>query len=248
MQAYHSIIEIKNLHKTYQEQIVLDNINIHITSGSIVGVIGKSGAGKTTLFRCLDLLELPDSGKIIVHGIDILRCNSKQLNKFRQKIGVVFQSFNLLNNRTVGENVALPLEFLGMDKNLIADKVKYMLSMVGIANKIDCYPANLSGGEKQRAAIARALVSDVEILLCDEFTSALDAPTTNEILQLLKTINNQLGVTILLVTHDMFVVKEICQYVYVMDHGKIVEEGNICDIVNHPGNEITKNLFTNQGV
>lgn len=245
MQTQQNIIEVKNLHKSYKDNVILDDINIEIKTGSIVGVIGKSGAGKTTLFRCLDLLELPNAGEIKIHGNDILKYNHSQLSKFRKRVGVIFQSFNLLNNRTVGKNVALPLELLGLDKDIIASKVKSILSLVGIANKIDCYPGNLSGGQKQRAAIARALISDVEILLCDEFTSALDAHTTNEILQLLKTINSELGVTIVLVTHDMSVVKEICQYVYVMDHGRIIEEGSIGKIVTSPAHAITKSLFTN---
>ncbi len=236
-------VDIINLNKKYANNTVLNNINLSIKNGSITGFIGKSGAGKTTLLKCLNLLEVPDSGEIIIDGQNILTLKPCNLRRLRKKIGMVFQSFNLLNNRTVAKNIALPLELIGLPKAQIAAKVATIASLVGLTNKLDVYPNNLSGGQKQRVAIARALVCDVNLLLCDEFTSSLDPDTTLEILALLVEINTKLGVTIVIITHDMTVVREICDYVHVIEQGNVIESGIVQEIFYNPKHEITKSLI-----
>lgn len=238
-----------NVSKTFKdkENIVnaVNNVSLTIEKGSIHGIIGFSGAGKSTLVRCLNLLEVPDSGKVIFNGKDLMTLKGKELRKSRQKIGMIFQSFNLLAQRTVLGNICYPLEIAGVSKKEAVVKAKMLLEMVGIADKAKSYPSKLSGGQKQRVAIARALATDPDVLLCDEATSALDPITTTSILELLKSINKELGVTIVVITHEMKVVKQICDTVSVMSDGNIVEQGKVKDIFMNPHSDITKKLVIN---
>ena len=238
-----------NVSKTFKdkENIVnaVNNVSLTIEKGSIHGIIGFSGAGKSTLVRCLNLLEVPDSGKVIFNGKDLMTLKGKELRKSRQKIGMIFQFFNLLAQRTVLGNICYPLEIAGVSKKEAVVKAKKLLEMVGIADKAKSYPSKLSGGQKQRVAIARALATDPDVLLCDEATSALDPITTTSILELLKSINKELGVTIVVITHEMKVVKQICDTVSVMSDGNIVEQGKVKDIFMNPHSDITKKLVIN---
>src|SRR3990167_4115251 len=240
------MIEIKQLSKVYfgptiAQQVLID-INLTINTGEIFGVIGRSGAGKSTLVRCLNLLEQPSSGEIIINGEVLTRLSLQSLRKERQKIGIIFQHFNLLTSRTVFENIALPLELNDTKKHLLKEKVFQLLELVDLIDKQNFYPDQLSGGQKQRVAIARALAADPAVLLSDEATSALDPETTAAILTLLKKINQQLNLTIIIITHEMEVVKAICDRVAVIDHGRIIEQGTVIDIFTQPKNEITKKL------
>ncbi|WP_428774311.1 methionine ABC transporter ATP-binding protein MetN [Vibrio sp.] len=236
------MIEISQVNKVFQQgskQIhALKDINLTIPQGHIFGVIGSSGAGKSTLIRCVNMLEAPTSGSIVVDGVDLTKLGKAQLVEARRNIGMIFQHFNLLSSRTVFANVALPLELAGKDKAHIETKVSELLTLVGLADKRDSYPANLSGGQKQRVAIARALASDPKVLLCDEATSALDPATTQSILELLKTINRKLNITMLLITHEMDVVKSICHQVAIIGGGKLVEKGTVGEIFAHPKTEL----------
>ncbi|EMN6294791.1 D-methionine ABC transporter, ATP-binding protein [Vibrio parahaemolyticus] len=236
------MIEIKSVNKVFyqgsKEILALKDINLHIAKGTIFGVIGSSGAGKSTLIRCVNMLEAPSSGSIIVDDVDLTTLSKKQLVETRRNIGMIFQHFNLLSSRTVFDNVALPLELAGKDKSQITTKVTELLKLVGLADKHESYPSNLSGGQKQRVAIARALASDPSVLLCDEATSALDPATTQSILELLKEINRKLNITILLITHEMEVVKSICHEVAIIGGGKLVEKGTVGDIFAHPKTEL----------
>ncbi|EGR0758078.1 D-methionine ABC transporter, ATP-binding protein [Vibrio parahaemolyticus] len=236
------MIEIKNVNKVFyqgsKEILALKDINLHIAKGTIFGVIGSSGAGKSTLIRCVNMLEAPSSGSIIVDDVDLTTLSKKQLVETRRNIGMIFQHFNLLSSRTVFDNVALPLELAGKDKSQITTKVTELLKLVGLADKHESYPSNLSGGQKQRVAIARALASDPSVLLCDEATSALDPATTQSILELLKEINRKLNITILLITHEMEVLKSICHEVAIIGGGELVEKGTVGDIFAHPKTEL----------
>ncbi|EKO3478061.1 methionine ABC transporter ATP-binding protein MetN [Vibrio fluvialis] len=236
------MIEISHVNKVFyqgnKEIHALKDINLNIPQGTIFGVIGSSGAGKSTLIRCVNMLETPTSGKVIVDGVDLTKLNSKQLSETRRNIGMIFQHFNLLSSRTVFENIALPLELSGKDDEHIERKVSELLTLVGLADKRDSYPSNLSGGQKQRVAIARALASDPKVLLCDEATSALDPATTQSILELLKEINRKLNITMLLITHEMDVVKSICHEVAIIGGGELVEKGSVGDIFAHPKTEL----------
>ncbi|MGP8306475.1 methionine ABC transporter ATP-binding protein MetN [Vibrio sp. YIC-376] len=236
------MIEIKNVNKVFyqgnKEILALKDINLHIAKGTIFGVIGSSGAGKSTLIRCVNMLEAPTSGSIIVDGVDLTKLSKSQLVETRRNIGMIFQHFNLLSSRTVFDNVALPLELAGKDKSHISAKVTELLKLVGLEDKHESYPANLSGGQKQRVAIARALASDPSVLLCDEATSALDPATTQSILELLKKINRKLDITILLITHEMEVVKSICHEVAIIGGGELVEKGTVGEIFAHPKTEL----------
>ena len=238
-----------NVSKTFTDKDntvkAVNDVSLTIEKGSIHGIIGFSGAGKSTLVRCLNLLEVPDSGKVIFNGKDLTTLKGKELRKNRQKIGMIFQSFNLLAQRTVLGNICYPLEIAGESKKEAAVKAKKLLEMVGIADKAKSYPSKLSGGQKQRVAIARALATDPDVLLCDEATSALDPITTTSILELLKSINKELGVTIVVITHEMKVVKQICDTVSVMSDGNIVEQGKVKDIFMNPHSDITKKLVIN---
>lgn len=229
-------------HKT--EIQALHNITLHIKKGDIFGIIGYSGSGKSTLVRTINLLERPTSGSIYLSGQAILPLSEQELIPLRRKIGMIFQHFNLLSSRTVFQNVAFPLELTGMAKAAINKKVSDLLQMVDLSEKRDEYPAALSGGQKQRVAIARALASDPDILLCDEATSALDPQTTRSILSLLKRINRELGITIVLITHQMEVVRAVCNRVAVISHGQLIEENEVYALFKHPKSAITQELLT----
>ncbi|GAB6138662.1 methionine ABC transporter ATP-binding protein [Halanaerobaculum tunisiense] len=241
------MIEVQNLDKIYHSEegpvTALEGIDLEVTAGEIFGVIGPSGAGKSTLIRCLNLLERPTSGQVIVDGEDLTELSTSQLRKARKEIGMIFQNFNLLQSRTVAENVAFCLEIAGKGKREINPKVEELLELVGLADKADNYPSQLSGGQQQRVGIARALANDPKVLLCDEATSSLDPETTHSILELLQDINHQLGITIVLITHEMEVIKEICTQVAVIEEGKIVEQGDILNIFTAPQEPVTKNFL-----
>lgn len=212
----------------------LDGINLEVAAGEVFGIIGPSGAGKSTLVRVVNLLERPSSGRVMVAGIEITGLSGARLRAARRDIGMIFQHFNLLSSRTVFGNVALPLELVGTPSAEIRRKVGDLLELVGLADKRDRYPAELSGGQKQRVGIARALATDPKVLLCDEATSALDPETTRAILRLLADINRRLGLTILLITHEMAVVTEICRRVAVMESGRVIEQGEVLDVFVRP--------------
>ncbi|KXH85231.1 methionine ABC transporter ATP-binding protein [Chryseobacterium kwangjuense] len=241
------MIEIKNISKTFHQKKqsfkALDQISLNIEKGDIVGIIGFSGAGKSTLIRTVNLLERPDEGQIIINGKDFTRFNAKQLAGERKKIGMIFQHFNLLSSRTVFDNVALPLELDHVNKDEIRKKVNELLKIVGLEDKADDYPKSLSGGQKQRVAIARALANDPYLLLCDEATSALDPATTQSILQLLRDINQRLGITILLITHEMEVIKAVCNHVAVIDKGKLSAKGTLSEIISDKENPVIRQFI-----
>ncbi|MDD2421950.1 MAG: methionine ABC transporter ATP-binding protein [Heliobacteriaceae bacterium] len=232
------MIEIKDLTKIYhvpgQEILALDNVSLCVKKGEIFGIIGLSGAGKSTLIRCINMLEKPTAGSILIDGQEITTFNNKQLRLARQKIGMIFQHFNLLSSRTVFDNVMFPLEIAKVPRGEAGKRVTGLLELVGLADKTKVYPAQLSGGQKQRVGIARALANHPKLLLCDEATSALDPQTTRSILELLKDINHQLNLTILLITHDMNVIRQICDRVAVIDNSRIVEAGDVLDVFSNP--------------
>ncbi|GAJ40107.1 methionine ABC transporter ATP-binding protein [Saccharococcus caldoxylosilyticus] len=241
------MIEIKNVTKIYstkKKQVVgVDNVSLTIQDGEIFGIIGYSGAGKSSLLRCLNLLERPTSGQVIIDGVDLTTLNNKQLRQARLKIGMIFQHFYLVSSKTVFDNVAFALKAAKKPKEEIEKRVNELLEMVGLSDKRDAYPSQLSGGQKQRVGIARALANDPTVLLCDEATSALDPSTTKSILALLKKINRELGITIVLITHEMEVVKDICDRVAVMQNGKIIELGTVYDIFTNPKEKLTKTFI-----
>jgi len=241
------MIELKNITKNFHQKnrvvSALSDVSLKVPQGKIFGVIGTSGAGKSTLIRCVNLLERPTSGEIIVDGKSLLQLSNAQLAIERRQIGMIFQHFNLLSSRTVFENVAFPLELVGASKDAIRTRVFELLDLVGLAEKSNDYPASLSGGQKQRVAIARTLANNPKVLLCDEATSALDPATTRSILNLLKDINRRLNITILLITHQMEVVKSICDEVAVISHGKLIEQGSVGEIFADPKHELTKEFI-----
>lgn len=241
------MITLQNISKTFidggKEVQAVKDVNLTIHDGDIFGIIGFSGAGKSTLVRCINLLERPSSGTVTVDDKEITALSAKELRKARKKIGMIFQHFNLMPSRTIFGNVAYPLKGSGLSKQEIADKVHNLLDLVGISEKENAYPSQLSGGQKQRVAIARALANDPKILLCDEATSALDPQTTKSILKLLQKVNETLGITIVVITHEMDVVKEICNRVAVMDHGNVVEEGEVFSIFATPKNKVTRDFI-----
>ncbi|CPR17478.1 methionine ABC transporter ATP-binding protein MetN [Brenneria goodwinii] len=232
------MIELSNITKVFQQNgreiTALANVNLHVPKGQIYGVIGSSGAGKSTLIRCVNLLERPTQGTVLVDGQDLTKLSENQLTQARRQIGMIFQHFNLLSSRTVFGNIALPLELDNTPKSEITRRVNELLDLVGLSDKHDAYPANLSGGQKQRVAIARSLASNPKVLLCDEATSALDPATTRSILTLLKDINRRLGLTILLITHEMDVVKRICDQVAVISDGCLIEQDTVGQLFSHP--------------
>lgn len=240
------MIEIKNVSKVFKtktgELTAVDKVNLTINRGEIFGIIGYSGAGKSTLIRLLNGLEKPTSGSIIVNGLEISSIKGKELRLARQKIGMIFQHFNLLWSRTVAENIAFPLEIAGVSKSEREKKVNELIELVGLSGRGDAYPSQLSGGQKQRVGIARALANNPEVLLCDEATSALDPETTDSILELLLDINKRLGLTIVLITHEMHVIQKICQRVAVMESGRVVEQGDVLEVFQNPQADITKNF------
>lgn len=241
------MIELKNLTKEYiskKDKIVgVDNVSLTINEGEIFGIVGYSGAGKSTLLRCMNILERPTSGVVKVDGVDLLQLSSKELRKARQSIGMIFQGFHLVASKTVYENVAFALLAAGVKNTIIRERVEELLTLVGLEDRIHQYPAQLSGGQKQRVSIARALANNPKVLLCDEATSALDPNTTQSILALLKKINKELGLTIVIITHEMEVVKEICHRCAVMQDGRVVEQGPTYDIFSNPIDPLTKKFI-----
>lgn len=221
----------------------VQDVNLQIGEGEIFGIIGFSGAGKSTLVRCINLLERPTEGRVIVDGEDLTAMDLKKLREVRKKIGMIFQHFNLMRSRTVFQNIAFPLKKSGLSKAEKEKKIESLLELVGLSDKKDAYPSQLSGGQKQRVAIARALANDPKVLLCDEATSALDPQTTQSILKLLKQVNETLGITIVLITHEMAVVKDICDRVAIMEQGRVVEEGDTVSVFSHPKEAMTKDFI-----
>ena len=243
-----TVIEILNVEKVFKnkksEVHALRNVSLKVEKGDVFGIVGYSGAGKSTLLRLVNLLEKPTSGSVKIEGKEIINLSEKELNILRKNIGMVFQQFNLLESQTVYQNLKIPLIISGTPKNSIDKRIEELLDFVGLKDKKNSSVSKLSGGQKQRIGIARALATHPKILLCDEATSALDPKTTKSILQLLKKINNEFGITILLITHEMEVVKEICNKVAVMQDGEIKEQGNIIEIFTNPQENITKNFIS----
>ena len=247
------MITTSGLTKVYQsrgrEVTALDGVDLHVRQGEVYGVIGQSGAGKSSLIRCVNLLDRPTTGTVTVDGVDLTalagrgRRAGKELREARSRIGMVFQHFNLLSSRTVQSNVELPLEILGISGRERTRKALELLDLVGLADKAKAYPTQLSGGQKQRVGIARALAGDPKVLLSDEATSALDPETTRSILQLLRDLNQQLGLTVLLITHEMDVVKSVCDSAALMKQGRIVESGTVSELLATPGSELALELF-----
>ena len=241
------MIELRNVTKTFKsgnrEVHAANDISFTVNDGEIFGLIGFSGAGKSTAVRCINLLERPDSGQVILDGVDLMTLKGRELRRQRRKIGMIFQQFNLFASRTVKENIIFPMKGRGYKKAEMEEKAKKLLELVELSDKADSYPSQLSGGQKQRVAIARALSTDPSILLCDEATSALDPQTTLSILELLKKLNSVLGITIVIITHEMHVVKEVCDRVAVMEDGKIVECGDVYDIFASPVADKTKSFI-----
>ena len=242
------MIRIKNLSKTFDKSCNVDalkNVNLSIEAGDVCGVIGMSGAGKSTLLRCIAMLETPSSGSIEIDGRDIFSLKGKELLDLKKSLGVVFQGYNLLMQRSIRQNIAFPLELIKMPKDQIAKRVDELLCLVGLSDKAEEYPSQLSGGQRQRVAIARALASDPKVLLCDEPTSALDPLTTRSILKLLREINHTLGVTIVIITHEIGVVRSICNKVAVIDAGEIAESGLTKEVFAAPQSQAAKQLLDN---
>ena len=241
------MIKICNLNKIYKsskgDTVALKNINLNINKGEIFGIIGLSGAGKSTLIRCINLLEKPTSGEIYINDVDITKVSKKELLKMRTKIGMIFQGFNLLEQKTVLQNVLFPLEITKVDKEEAKNKALELLKLVGLEDKVNNYPSQLSGGEKQRVAIARALTTNPDVILSDEATSALDPNTTQTILALLKKINKEYGITIIVITHEMKVIEQLCDRVAIIDKSNIGEIGNVEDVFISPKTEIGKELI-----
>ncbi|WP_077613483.1 methionine ABC transporter ATP-binding protein [Clostridium sp. Marseille-P2415] len=241
------MIQLENISKTFgtgpYEVNAIQNVSLSIGRGEIFGIIGFSGAGKSTLVRCINLLETPTSGRVTVDGQELTALSQKELRTARKRIGMIFQHFNLMRSRTVFGNVAFPLKGSGLSKQETAEKVRELLKLVDIAEKENAYPGQLSGGQKQRVAIARALANDPKVLLCDEATSALDPQTTKSILQLLQKLNKQLGITVVVITHEMAVIKEICGRVAVMEKGQVVEQGEVFSIFASPREPVTRDFI-----
>ena len=251
------MIKLENIDVTFKQgaKVVnaVKNVSLDVESGDIYGIIGYSGAGKSTLVRTINLLQRPTKGNVVVNGVDLLQLKPKGLREARKKIGMIFQHFNLMNTLSVFDNVAFPLKKSGKTKSEIEEKVLSLLELVGLEDKVNSYPRQLSGGQKQRVAIARALANDPDVLLCDEATSALDPKTTYSILELLKKVNVQLGITIVIITHEMQVVKEICNKVAVMEEGEVIEQGRVLEIFTNPERDLTKDFIDtathiNQGI
>lgn len=241
------MIRLEHVTKSFQtkdgEVHAVKDVSLEVREGQIYGIIGFSGAGKSTLVRCINLLERPDDGKVIFDGKNLLELPDKELRSERQKMGMIFQHFNLLRAKTIYENIALPLRMMKKDKQEIDRKVMELLELIDLVERKDSYPSQLSGGQKQRVAIARALASDPKVLLCDEATSALDPQTTQSILRLIKKVNREMKITVIMITHEMLVVKEICDRVAVMENGRVVEKNDIVPIFINPVEEITQNFI-----
>lgn len=241
------MIELINVRKIFtqgdQKVVALDDVSLHIKAGEIFGVLGQSGAGKSTLIRCVNQLEKPTSGSVWVNNQEMTALSGAALRQARQQIGMIFQHFNLLSSRTVAENIAFPLEVMGYTKLKRKAKVEELLTLVGLQGKANAYPAQLSGGQKQRVGIARALAAEPKVLLSDEATSALDPQTTRSILELLRDLNKRMDLTILLITHEMSVVKQICDSVAILHAGRIVEQGRVSDLATQPDSLLAREFF-----
>ena len=241
------MIEFKQAVKTFQlgkrEVTAVKDVSLSVAQGEIFGIIGFSGAGKSTLLRLVNMLERPTTGSIQVQGVDLATLSQKDLRKLRRRIGMIFQNFNLFTSRTVAGNVAYPLKLGGVAKKEVTERVAELLDFVGLSDKANDYPEQLSGGQKQRVGIARALATSPDILICDEATSALDPDTTADILRLLKKVNKELGITILLITHEMHVIQEICDRVAVMEDGEVIESGSVFDTFTNPQHPTTRRLI-----
>ena len=240
-------IQLQNVRKVYQvtggEVVALDNINLSIRQGDIFGIIGLSGAGKSTLIRCINRLDTPTEGQVLINGENVVEMDKTALQTMRKRVSMIFQQFNLLMQKTVEKNIRYPMEIAGMPRGEINDRVKELLAIVGLENKAKVYPSQLSGGQRQRVAIARALASNPEVLLCDEATSALDPMTTQSILKLLQEINRTLGITVVIITHEMAVIRQICTHVAIMDNGRIAEEGSVDEVFTHTRSQAGRRLF-----
>jgi len=234
------MIEIVNVTKQYKDVKAVEDVTLTIRQGEIFGIIGYSGAGKSTLLRCLNMLEAPTAGQIFIDGKEMTSLKKREIKKERVKIGMIFQHFHLISSKTVADNVAFSLKAAGKSKSEIKKRVAELLDMVGLSDRAGHYPAQLSGGQKQRVGIARALANEPKVLLCDEATSALDPTTTASILELLQEINQTLGITIVLITHEMAVVQQICHRIAVMENGKVVESGDVYDLFANPATALTK--------
>lgn len=246
------LIRLENIHKTYTSSgrvsRALDGVDLTIAQGEVFGIIGRSGAGKSTLIRMLNLLERPTEGRVLVRGADITGYSDAKLRAYRQGVGMVFQHFNLLRSRTVLDNVRFPLRLAGLDRAAQMARAKEVLALVGLSEHASKYPRQLSGGQQQRVGIARALANKPELLLCDEATSALDPETTQSILRLLLDINKRLGLTIVLITHGMDVIRTVCDKVAVIEAGRIVEQGGVLDVFLHPQHSVTQSLLSESGM
>ena len=240
------MIELRNLSKSFITADgpvdALRHVNLTINNGDIYGIIGMSGAGKSTLVRCINMLERPTDGAVLMDGRDLGAMNKKELRDVRRRVTMIFQGFNLLMQRTVLQNVMLPLKLAGEDKKKAEARARELLEVVGLPDKANVYPAQLSGGQQQRVAIARALTTNPDVLLCDEATSALDPKTTHAILELIRDINAKMGITVIVITHQMSVVQEICSRVAILENGEVVEEGSVADVFANPQATATKNL------
>ena len=245
-----SIIQIRHLSKQFDGGAVhaLEDINLDIKKGEIFGIIGLSGAGKSTLVRCMNLLERPTQGEILINNQDLTKLSERELRVMRRKIAMIFQSFNLLMQRTCLKNICFPMEIAGIPAAQAKKRAAELLELVGLSEKADAYPAQLSGGQKQRVAIARALATDPEVLLCDEATSALDPTTTASILTLLKDLNRKLGVTVIIITHQMSVIEEVCSRVAILDNGVVAEQGEVEAIFSNPSTDAARRLVYPAGV
>lgn len=240
------MIEIKNLSKQFNTADgtveALKNVSISIPDGDIFGIIGMSGAGKSTLVRCINMLERPTEGTVEIDGVDLCSLSERSLRNVRREVAMIFQGFNLLMQRNCLKNVCFPLELAGVNKAKAKERALELLEIVGLRDKAKAYPAQLSGGQQQRVAIARALATDPKVLLCDEATSALDPTTTNSILELIRSINEKLGITVIIITHQMSVVESVCKRVAILDNGEVVEQGEVTDVFSHPKSQAARRL------
>ena len=246
MQEGKDLIQIKDLHKVFKikgrDVIALEGINLTVKEGEIFGIIGLSGAGKSTLVRCINFLEKPTSGAVVFDGQDLNTLSDKELRKARQQMGMIFQQFNLLMQRTALENVCFPLELAGVKKDEAVKRAQELLEIVGLSERANAYPVQLSGGQTQRVAIARALATNPKVLLCDEATSALDPQTTASILALLKKLSKEMGITVIIITHEMSVIEEVCSRVAIIANHRIAEVGSVQEIFTHPKTDATRQL------
>ena len=245
------MIEIKNLCKTYSltdgSVEALKDVSLSIPDGDVFGIIGMSGAGKSTLVRCINMLERPTAGSVVIDGKDLTKMTEKELRAERQSITMIFQGFNLLMQKNCLRNVCFPLELAGVKKTEATKKAQSLLELVGLGDKASAYPAQLSGGQQQRVAIARALATNPKVLLCDEATSALDPKTTNAILELIREINQKLGITVIIITHQMSVVESTCRHVAILEEGQVVEQGEVSAVFSHPKSEAARRLVFPEG-